>query len=401
MSISGRGKRTGATNLQRKALRERKQAIDRGDNVEPTTQNSFYYFLRTIFLDNGIDPAKQGKGFRRNITNQIDKICNEFGSTREDLLIIADARATFYFRNEKYHVSLKNIQEKRLHLKGTDVIIIEKAALCDLLSPLAAKAGIALLDTKGYAVDYAKELTRSASEEYGNVAMITDFDTDGLLMAYDVYDKVSHDVYRIGVDLNTIAELRAMYPELNEELDKDKLQESYKPGFSLKRLKELARYGQLALYSRDQKKKSYVSDLEYLENHRIEIDSVQRATGYQKLWDFIIKKLEERFPERNYNRAIRIPQVKDVFPDIFLEFQKLLMEKMIPEGNILTSEIWASFWEYRGIKDDIIDDEIALKEYFKSEISRSNNLTDILDKIKDLIKHLREQSIQSFMKSTF
>lgn len=148
MSISGRGIRSGARGLQRKALWARKLAIERGEFVEPTTQNSFYYYLRKIFLANGIDPAKQGKDFRRNITNQINSICREFGTTREDLLIIADVRATLYYNDQRYHVSLKNIEENLLYLKGTDIIIIEKAALCDLLAPMAAKAGVALLDTK-------------------------------------------------------------------------------------------------------------------------------------------------------------------------------------------------------------------------------------------------------------
>jgi hypothetical protein len=398
MFISGRGKRSGAKEVQRDALWDRKKAIDRGENVEPTTQNSFYYYLRTLFLANGIDPAKQGKYFRRNITNQVNDICREFGTTREDLRIIADSRATFYYNDEKFHISRRNIKEKGLHLMGTDVIIIEKAALCDLLSPLAAKAGIALLDTKGYVVDYAKDLTFNTTENYGHVAMITDFDTDGLLMAYDVYEKVSHDVYRIGVDFDTISELKDMYPELEEELDIDKLQESYEPGHSLKRLRELYNDGRFAKIKDG---RVYSKNLEYLEHNRIEIDSVQRAVGYQKLWAFILKRLEEKFPERNYNRAIKIPRVQQVFPDIYLDFRKLLIDRMIPKGEILTSEIWYSFEDYEGIKDDIYDDERYLVEYFKTEISKSNNLTDILDRIKDLTKELREQNIKSFMESIF
>jgi hypothetical protein len=398
MSISGRGKRSGARKIQREALWDRKQRIDRGENVEPTTQNSFYYYLRTLFLANGIDPAKQGKDFRRNVTNQINNICKEFKTTRESLRIIADARATFYYRNEKFHVNLSNVEGGNLEIKGTDVIIIEKAALCDLLSPLAAKAGIALLDTKGYVVEYAKDLTSYASDWYGHIAMITDFDTDGLLMAYDVNRNVSRDVYRIGVDFDTIDELKKMYPEHMQELDIDKLQESYVPGHSLKRLKELRSYG---WFHKLDDGRVYSENLEYLEHNRIEIDSIQRVVGYQKLWALILKKLEERFPERNYNRAIHIPQVKDVFPDVFLDLRKLLIDKMIPVGDILYGEIFFSLEEYEGIKNDITDDERSLRKYFKVEITKSSNLTDILDKIKDLTKELREQNIKLFMESTF
>lgn len=233
------GTHSGARNLQRKALVARKNAIERGDNVEWTTQNSFYYELRTIFLANGINPEIEGRNFRKAITNQTNDLCRELGTTREDLRIIADVRATLYHRGERYHVSLRNIVDKKLFLKGTDVIIIEKAALCNLLSPLAAKVGVALLDTKGYVVEYAKVLSQNSAENGGHISMITDFDADGLLMAFDVHNTVSKDIYRIGIDFDTIDELIEMYPELEERLVLEKLEESYTPGTSIKRLKEL------------------------------------------------------------------------------------------------------------------------------------------------------------------
>jgi len=49
MSISGPPKKTGAKELQKKNVMG-KEKIERGEYVESTTQNSFYYFLRTIFL---------------------------------------------------------------------------------------------------------------------------------------------------------------------------------------------------------------------------------------------------------------------------------------------------------------------------------------------------------------
>ncbi len=385
---------SGAIDLQREALRARKKAIDRGDDIEPTTQNSFYYFLRTIFLKNGIDPTIEGRHFRRTITNQTDKICRELGTTREDLLIIADARATFYYNNQKYEVSLKNIEENQLYLRGTDVIIIEKAALCNLLAPLAAKAGIALIDTKGYVVQYAKKLSDRAQKYGGHIAMITDFDSDGLLMSVNVHDYVDRGIYRIGIDFETIDELKQMYPELSEELSRQSLQERYTPGNSFKKLKHLHTWNkeEYTLYRKSQ---------EFIWQFRIEIDSVQRAVGYRKLWAFIIKKLEERFPERNYNRVIHLPET--VFLDIYLQLGNLLTEKVKPELDILKEEIRETLGEFRGFLDNVSDNEETLKRYFKQEInnSKSSNLSDILNKIKELVNELRRQNIRSFMESTF
>lgn len=378
MPISGRGKRTGATELQREALRARKQAIENGEYVEPTTQNSFYYYLRTIFLKNGIDPAKQGKKFRNNITNQINKLCWELHTTREDLLIIADARATFYYNNQKYEVSLKNIEQNILYHRGTDIIIIEKAALCNLLAPLAAKAGIALIDTKGYVVQYAKKLSELALKYDGHVAMITDWDSDGLLMSLRVYDDVSKDIYRIGIDWETRDELRQMYPELSGELDLDKLQEDYTPGNSYKKLSKNDYWGK-------EERRIYYHNRWRLEKWRIEIDSIQRAVGYQKLWAYILKKLGKRFPERNYNRAVQLPGT--ILPDIYLQLGELLTDIMKPELDTLKQEIRESLEDVRGFFDDVSENEESIKKYFMQEItdSKSSSLYDILNKIKNLI----------------
>ena len=65
-------------------------------SVEWVSQNSFYYFLRKIFLKNGINPEAEGKDFRKSITNSIAEWCEEIGTTREDLKIYASSRAYLY-----------------------------------------------------------------------------------------------------------------------------------------------------------------------------------------------------------------------------------------------------------------------------------------------------------------
>lgn len=279
------------------------------------------------------------------------------------------------------------------YLRGTDVIIIEKAALCNLLAPLAAKAGIALIDTKGYVVQYAKKLSDLALKYDGHVAMISDWDSDGLLMALNVYDKVSKDIYRVGIDWETSDELKQMYPELSEELALDKLQEEYKPGNSYKKLEKLPFYGK-------EERRIYYENLWRLQKWRIEIDSIQRAVGYQKLWAFILKKLEQKFPERNYNRAI---DFEAIFPDIYLLLGNLLTEMAKPELDVLKQEIRESLEGFKGFFDNVSHNEKAMQRYFKQEINntKSSNLTNILNKIKGLMNELEDQNIQSFMESSF
>jgi hypothetical protein len=49
--------------------------------------------------------------------------------------------------------------------------------------------------------------------------------------------------------------------------------------------------------------------VEYVSDKRIEIDSVMAAVNDNaRFWKFILDKLEDKFPTRNYNRAIAIPE---------------------------------------------------------------------------------------------
>ena len=59
-------------------LKKRMKRIAGNYKVEFVSQNSFYYFLRKIFLKNGINPEAEGKEFRKSITNSIADWCKEF-----------------------------------------------------------------------------------------------------------------------------------------------------------------------------------------------------------------------------------------------------------------------------------------------------------------------------------
>lgn len=129
----------------------------------------------------------------------------------------------------------------------------------------------------------------------------------------------------------------------------------------------------------------YRHNLWRLKKWRIEIDSIQRAVGYQKLWAYILKKLEQRFPERNYNRAVQLPET--ILPDIYFQLGELLNDIMKPELDTLKQETRVSLEDVRGFFDNIRENEESIKKYFIQEISdsKSSHFSDILNKIKNLI----------------
>jgi hypothetical protein len=89
-----------------------------------------------------------------------------------------------YFRGEKYSVGFKNLKE--LMRKGTDLILIEKEGMAEVLRPFAGGAGIAVINSIGFVARYASKLASFSQETGANIVMITDFDVAGLSIARDL-----------------------------------------------------------------------------------------------------------------------------------------------------------------------------------------------------------------------
>ena len=82
---------------------------------------------------------------------------------------------------------------------GTDMLIIEKEGVVKQLAPFADEKGIALLNTRGFLTEYASILSEQASKNGCNIAIMTDLDASGLLIASNI-----PEVYRIGIDFDTL-----------------------------------------------------------------------------------------------------------------------------------------------------------------------------------------------------
>jgi hypothetical protein len=170
--------------------------------------------------------------------------------------------------------------------------------VAEVLAPFADRKGIALLNTRGFLTEYANMLSQLASKNGCNISIVSDFDVSGMYMA-----KMIKHVYRIGVDLNTLE-----YFSLNVE----DVAEKYEANSNhLKPLQEIAK-SDTTLYS----------DLKFLKDKRIEIDSIIANVGSEEFWEFIEHRLSEKFAKRNYNRAIDIAEF--VYPDIV----KNMLEKL-------------------------------------------------------------------------
>jgi 5S rRNA maturation endonuclease (ribonuclease M5) len=100
---------------------------------------------------------------------------------------------------------------------GTDLIIIEKQGAVEVFGPFADRNGIALLNTRGFLTEYAIELSKLAEQHKCNIAILTDLDSSGLIISTKI-----PNVYRLGVDIDTLFELELYKEDVEEEVGLEK-----------------------------------------------------------------------------------------------------------------------------------------------------------------------------------
>jgi hypothetical protein len=227
---------------------------------------------------------------RKHFKILLKKICDKFGKKRSEIGVITGARAEMYFDGRWRSVSFDAIGE--LAQMGTDIIFIEKEGIIDELKEHADKYGIAMVNSRGYLVEYAHDLIKAAKTSGANIIIITDYDLSGVNLA----SKCGKHVHWITMDDNTLQyfglakDKRIVVRATNTKL--------------IEHIKEVMqndeRFADL--------------DIKFLDTSRIEINAVIAAVGDVRFWKFILDKLQELYPTRNYNRAIELPS-KDTDAD--------------------------------------------------------------------------------------
>ena len=126
-------------------------------------------------------------------------------------------------------------------------------------------------------------------------------------------------------------------------------------------------------------------ELKYLKTKRIEIDSVMIAVNNnQKFWEYILKKQEEQFPTRDYNRAIDMAEhVVPTTLEKLNDMVRILSTRLTQDKR---NEISNKYSDHKGFIDDVDEEEKANSEELKNVIERDKKVMEpLLSKIQDLI----------------
>jgi hypothetical protein len=338
-------------------------------NTDRWTQSTVFYYLRPILEKAGI---KLSTTTRKTIQGQyIKAICKELGITRAELGIVAADRAQIYFRGRWEDVGIDEL-DTLMHY-GVDVLIIEKEGVAQALSHYADEYGIALINTRGFLTENVSILSNLARKTDGNVAILTDYDISGMLIAI----KAPKGVPRIGIDFETLKYFGIEKSSLSA------LEENYEPSES--HLKAVENHVDIVLIDGSSEDSfDLASNIQYLRHKRIEIDSVIKYVGIAKFWTFIIDRLEKEFPNKNYNRAINIPS--SVIPEPLEKLTKIINRKVskILQPYIIEKkkslEIYEGFLPIKEYENNI------MKEFKNAVENNVRSLTPLLDDILSVVK---------------
>lgn len=259
------------------------------------TQNTAWYLFVSIMEEAFRIGEIQRKVKREYFKQLLNDLCKKIGIKREDLDIIAGARAELYFDGEWSSVSFDAIND--LAEVGTDIIFIEKAGVPEMLVEHADKYGIAMVNTRGYLTEYGKDLMKAAKESGANVAIMTDYDITGINIAANS----PKDMPWIGIDDTTLE-----YFNLPRDPDTEHITAEATNHKIFNTVREKVEGNEEKNMTADERFANV--DMEFLRDKRIEIDAVIARVGDERLWDYIMDKLKKIYPKRDYNRAISLPE---------------------------------------------------------------------------------------------
>jgi hypothetical protein len=333
-------------------LLERKQDSENNPEIKATgtmTLDDVWYHLRKYkFIPNEIEITEDT---RRSVKAYIAELCDLLGFRREQLGIIAQPFGTLYFRGDSWDITIDQLES--LKYLGAYVVIIEKEGIVQSLKPFADKYGIALLSSHGFLTENAADLSNLIKGVEGNVAILTDYDISGLLIALNI-----HGIHRIGIDSETLR-------YFGHNIDLQNLRtfdEGYAPnkGHWGGIIQHATNKSKLPTVYRDLLSKE---NLEYLSTRRIEINSVKTEVGNKRFWDFIMYSLRKIFSETDYTRAIDVDELAKVWPDPIVRLNRLVAEW---RANII-GDIVEDHRNMLSSYDGRVEDEVNLSKEEKSD----------------------------------
>ena len=115
-------------------------------------------------------------------------------------------------------------------------------------------------------------------------------------------------------------------------------------------------------------------DTGFLETTRIEIDAILAQVGAERFWNWIMERLKELYPTRNYNRAIELPaKYSEERNNLLPEEAKTLIEHIYETANTATEQT----------ENDIETEQESIEGFIEVAERKKKNIERLTDAIKN------------------
>jgi hypothetical protein len=386
---------------------QRKEAIKEDPSLFATERwdhSDVFYAIRTHLNQYGYDTSVYndyvggGSDRRKSLYDMIKPVCEEYYHVkRHQIGIYPEDRAIMAFRGRVYSVGFGDL--RALMQNGTDVIVVEKQGTVIKMVPFTGNMGIAFIQSQGFVSEYGTALAALCTGEdktafdytdnyvpkyKGHLGVLTDCDSSGIMIGLKIKNAT-----RIGIDLNTIIEMNQVNEDLGIDLDLtiEDLQEATSVNSHWTALDGVLRntgkvYQDLSTYERrfyrDYLSQYYdingdnIQFIEYLEENRIELNTILAAAKPEPFWNWLRWKLLQLWPSRDYRRGgiyiankMRTPMFNR-FEKWYLKQTEPIIRDSVAKANNALSTV-EGFFEDVDIKQEEIETDIRDNILLKDE----------------------------------
>jgi hypothetical protein len=129
-----------------------------------------------------------------------------------------------------------------------------------------------------------------------------------------------------------------------------------------------------------------VVDIDFLKKNKVELDAVLSHVGSERLWNYLMDKLKESYPTKDYSRVIssKLPLL-DQYPQTIGDFNQYIHNHV---NSLIAKESEKIDSELKEV-EGFIDVEEKRQEIDKrlgKQIENDGHLMDIASKIEEMVK---------------
>lgn len=398
--------RRGMYDVVYQALKERIEAVKSGRKWtgELHTQNQLWYVSLPL-IKKWVDEERLKKPKNRsNFLDQIRKVCDDADVSREEVGVMAGAYSQMFYNGQWSAVNFAEINV--LAEMGVVILFIEKQDVVQTLGPFASKYGVALVNSKGHLVEYAKDLAEAAEDSGAKIAILIDYDIPGLHIASKlpsaVWLGVDEDMLRrFGITHEDEDNVIPYDPAIGLGDDEIKADIESDPRFQYP-IVDLQWLRQRTLEQYQGKKYKAAG-------HKVEIDAVLAKAGTQAFWNYLMSKMEGAFNTLDYTRVIHaynyVPQSgaieNFVIPPIVHQLAGYINDRYREHTEEKRTELEEELEEYEDGFVVVEDKENEIRKEINEITNKDQQAKDIESLLKTAgqkLKRVIEENINTAIK---